>query len=89
MQQQTQSGFSRLSGDFNRGYTKAIQDIIEIVKYVQPDLKHHHTTLNAKKIEALLKCCLDNRGYLRDSIGNGFIRWNGVKNEFEYYIPKE
>lgn len=36
----------RLSGEFNREYTKAIQDVIEIFECIQSDLEHHHKRLN-------------------------------------------
>lgn len=71
-----------LSGDFNRGYTKAIQDITEIFEYIQPDLKHHKKNLTGKLSIQLLKCILDNREKIRDN-WLWFIRWNGVKNCFE------
>ena len=74
----------RLSGEYNRGYTKAIQDIQEVFKYIQSDLKHHHKTLTAKMSERLLDCCLKNRERLRESI-NGFIRFNSQKQDFEFY----
>lgn len=74
----------RLSGDFVRGYTKAIQDISEIVLYVQSDLKHHKKTLNAKTMDKLMKCCLINRENIREK-RNGFIRWNSQKNDFEWH----
>lgn len=76
----------RLSGEYNRGYTKAIQDIQEVFIYIQSDLKHHHKALTAKMSERLLKCCLENRERLRESI-NGFIRYNGQKQDFEFYEP--
>lgn len=44
----------RLSGDYIRGYTKAIQDMQEVFTYIQPDLKHHHKNLNGKLSLALL-----------------------------------
>lgn len=34
----------KLSGDFIRGYTKAIQDISEMFNYVNNDLKCHKKT---------------------------------------------
>lgn len=88
----TISGLPRLSGEFNRGYTRAIQDVIEIFNYIQPDLKHHHKNLNGKLSIELLNCILENRGQLRDSVFDlpnkrGFIRYNGQLNKFEYYQP--
>lgn len=74
----------RLSGDFNRGYTKAIQDVIEVFDYIQPDLKHHHKNLSAKVSVQLLNTILKERANIRDDF-DGFIRWNCVKNEFEWF----
>lgn len=37
--------FEKLSGDFIRGYTKALQDISEVFEYVNNDLKHHKKRL--------------------------------------------
>lgn len=84
----TISGFPRLSGEFNRGYTKAIQDILDIFDYIQPDLRAHHKTISSKTAKEILRCCLINREKLRESI-NGFVRYNGQKNSFEFYEPKE
>lgn len=84
----TISGLPRLSGDFNRGYTRAIQDIMEVFDYIQPDLKHHHKSLTAKTSKALLECCLQNRANIRDKIGSGFIRYNHLIPGFEYFIPE-
>ena len=69
----TNNGFSRLSGDFNKGYTKAIQDVIEVFAYVNDDLKYNHMRMNYNWAEKILKCCLENREKLRDN-WNGFIR---------------
>ena len=74
----------RLSGDYNRGYTKAITDIQEIFEYVKPDLKHHHKSMSFKIADDLLKTILENRMNIRDNM-NGFIRWNGNENTFEYF----
>lgn len=75
----------RLSGDYNRGYTKAIQDIAKVVKYIQEDLTFHKKRLTPKLTEELLDCCLHNRERLRESV-NGFIRYNS-KGYFEFYEP--
>ena len=74
----------RLSGDYIRGYTKAIQDMQEVFTYIQPDLKHHHKNLNGKLSLALLACCLSNREKLRER-RDGFIRFNGQSKEFEWH----
>lgn len=74
----------KLSGNYNRGYTKAIQDIQEVFQYIKSDLDHHHVKLTHKSAEKLLQCCLENREKIRDS-WNGFIRYNCKTKEFEFY----
>lgn len=74
----------RLSGDYNRGYTRAIQDIIEIFEYIQMDLEHHHKRMNQKLAIQLLNTILKERAKIRDFSG-GFIRFNGQLNGFEYF----
>lgn len=69
----TASGFERLSGDFNRGYTKAIQDVIKTFNCVNHDLQVNHMRMNYAWAEKILKCCLENREKLREN-RNGFIR---------------
>lgn len=67
------NGFSKLSRDFNQGYTRAIQDIIKVFAYANEDLKYNHMRMNYNWAEKILKCCLENREKLRDN-WNGFIR---------------
>lgn len=74
----------RLSGDYIRGYTKAIQDLQEVFTYIQPDLKGHHKNINNKLSLALLTCCLENREKLRER-WDGFIRFNGQTKTFEWF----
>lgn len=69
----TISGLPRLSGDFNKGYMKAIKDITDAFVYINEDLQHHKMRMNYKWAEKILKCCLENREKLRDD-WNGFIR---------------
>lgn len=78
----------KLSGDFIRGYTKAIQDISEVFEYVGNDLKYHKKRLNDKLAKELLKCVLENRENIREDT-NGFIRWNCVTNKFEWFKRSE
>lgn len=78
----------KLSGDFIRGYTKAIQDISEVFDYVNNDLKCHKKRLNDKLAKELLKCILENRENIRED-KNGFIRWNCVLNKFEWFKRSE
>lgn len=78
----------RLSGDFNRGYTKAILDTIKIFNSVESDLRHHHKALTHKLTLELLNCIMKNRDAIREG-RSGFIRYNHVKGEFEYYGKTE
>lgn len=74
----------RLSGDYNRGYTKAIMDIQDVFSYIESDLAVHGKRLNMKLAKELLNCILKNREGVRES-KRGFIRWNAVKNGFEFF----
>lgn len=69
----TISGLPRLSRDYNEGYRKAIQDIIEVFSFVNYDLKVNSIRMNYSWVEKILKCCLENREKLREN-RNGFIR---------------
>lgn len=85
------TGLPKLSMEYNVGYTNAIQDVIEIFGYIQPDLKYHHKNLNAKLSNALLQCILNNRIDIRDNRSRSdryvpFIRYTNDGN-FEYYKP--
>ncbi len=73
----------RLSGDFNRGYTKAIMDTMRIFNYIESDLRHHHKSLTHKKSLELLNCILRNREAIREG-RSGFIRCNS-EGDFEFY----
>ena len=88
----TISGFPRLSGEYVRGYTKAIKDIINVFQYVNNELKDNHIKMNYDWVEKILKCCLENREKIRDD-WNGFIRTNksenGKRNVVEWYDCKE
>ena len=82
----------RLSGEYNRGYTRAIMDLQSIFKYVETELAMRHKKLSSKLANELLECCLINREALRESemgCGEGFIRWNVQKNGFEFFDPKK
>ena len=82
------SGIERLSGDYNRGYTKAIQDVTEIMEYVGADLKSRRKGLTLKLTLQLMGCILENREYIRER-RDGFIRWSVVRNCFEWYFTKK
>lgn len=80
--------FDRLSPEYIRGYTKAIQDIQKVFDYIQEDLVFHKKRLNHKLAKELLQACLDNREKLRDD-WDGFIRYNHKIEAFEYYEPNK
>ena len=78
----------RLSGDYIRGYTKALLDFREIIRYVNCDLSYHKKRWNYTLFNKLLDCCIENRENLRETqsgLSDGFIRWNQNKNDFEYF----
>ena len=84
--------FEKLSGDYNRGYTRAILDLIQVFDYVNDDLNYHGRRLNYRLTKQLLQCCLTNREMLRENVYRTdreapFIRWNQQKNDFEVYYP--
>ena len=74
----------KLSGDFIRGYTKAIQDVAGVFEYVVPDLKYHGKRFNDKLAKELLQCILENREKIREN-RRGFIRWNCITDQFEWF----
>jgi hypothetical protein len=86
----TISGLPRLSGDYNRGYSKAIQDIIEVFDYMNDDLKARNMRMNYNWAEKILRCCLENREKMRDD-RNGFIRTEksegGKRDVVKWYEP--
>lgn len=81
------SGITRLSKEYNDGFRDALMIMSKNVDGLMIDLKHHHKRFTAKVFNEFVKCCLDNRLNLREH-EDGFIRWNGVTNEFEFYLPK-
>lgn len=78
----------RLSGDFNRGYTKAIRDIQGEFNGVQDDLMLHRKRFNYRLIARLLDLFLANRENFREDRA-GFIRWNTKKEDLEFFDPKK
>jgi hypothetical protein len=68
-----------------QGYTAAIQDAIEVVDYIQTDLKRHGRKQSAKTYCAILKCMLKGRVLLRES-STAFVRCNDrAKDGFEIW----
>ena len=68
-----------------QGYTAAIQDVIEVIEYIQTDLKRHGRKQNAKTYTAILKCMLKGRVLLRES-STAFVRCSDhAKDGFEIW----
>ena len=78
----------RLSGDYNRGYTKAIQDLLDVFGYIEDDIRHHKVRFTVNTATRLINTCLINRENLREN-RNGFIRYNGQKKDFEWYCKED
>ena len=78
----------RLSGEFNRGYTKAIQDMEDAFEVVQNDLNSRNKRLNFKLAFRIIDLFLKNRENFRED-RSGFIRWNTKLNDLEFYTPTE
>lgn len=83
----TFSGLPRLSREFNRGYSKAIIDIQETMKYIQRDLRAHKRNLNYKLCMDALQLFLENRENFREGM-DGFIRYNTKAKELEFFTPE-
>ena len=85
------NGFEKLSGEYNRAYTEAIQDIIEVFEIVNRDLAHNNMRMNYLWVQKILKCCLENREKLRED-RNGFIRTekseSGKRDIVRWYSPE-
>ena len=76
----------KINRDEIRGYTKALQNINEIIPSILQDLKSHNKRMTNKLLIELLHCLLKNRQYMRDDIG--FVRWVSQKEKFEWFIPE-
>ena len=83
----TLSGLPRLSGEFNRGYSKAIMDMQKEMKDIQRDLRDHKRNLNYKLCMDALQLFLENRENFREGM-NGFIRYNTKAKELEFFTPE-
>lgn len=86
------TGLPVLSGEYNRGYTAAIQKLISDYDSICIDMKMRKKRMTEKLTKQWLQCCLENRERLRETndadIYRGFIRWNVQKESFEYYDPR-
>ena len=55
------------------GYRSALQDVLEVIDYIQDDLKTHKRKQNAKTYKAIVECMMENRTVLREN-PKAFIR---------------
>lgn len=79
---------TKLSGDYNRGYTAALLKVKETLKTIPSDMKYHKIPFNKKSIIAMVKSMIDGRMELRDN-PDAFVRCNNsVEGGFEVYSPK-
>ena len=77
----------KLSGDYIRGYTKALQDMEQILPPVMADLKRCHRKLEGKHLHDFFRIVIEHRESLREE-WDGFIRFNNQKKELEWYVPE-
>lgn len=75
----------RLSGDFNRGYLRALLDLSETMPPLCDDLLRCRIPLRTKRIREMLGMYLKCREQLREQ--RGFLRWNVKEKEFEWFDP--
>lgn len=69
-----------------QGYTAALQDVIDTINLIQPDLKEHHRRQSYKTYHGILECMLKNRTILREN-PDAFVRCNDkVEGGYEVYI---
>lgn len=69
-----------------QGYTAALMDVLEVLDYIQRDMKFHKRKQNYKSYKAIVECMLENRAILREE-PRAFVRCNDkVKNGYEIYI---
>lgn len=80
--------WERLSGDYIRGYTKAIRDVEESVVSNLLALKVQKVKWSIKIIKELFECIMEHRAKIREK-KNGFVRWNVISKKFEWYECKE
>ena len=73
-----------LNGDWNQGYTQAIQDIQDALPPIVYDLKYHHKRFNAEWAKEFLIAFFEHRADLRAEYG--FLRYNSQLDKIEYYF---
>lgn len=70
-----------------QGYTAALQDVIETIEQIQPDLKRHSRKQNYKTYKGIVECMLENRTILRETT-DSFVRCTD-RNDTGYEIWRE
>jgi len=81
-------GFTKLSGDYNRGYTAALLRVKGMIESISFDMKYHKIPFNKKNIIAVVDKMIEGRMILRDN-PDAFVRCNNsVEGGFEVYSPK-
>lgn len=72
---------------YPKRYTKAILDISDTFRYVNQEFGWRKIRWNYKLIEQVMTLCLKHRHEIEDGLP-GFIRWNTISKELEWYIPE-
>ena len=70
-----------------QGYTAALQDVLKVIREIQPDLKYHKRKQNAKTYEGILQCMIENRTILRETT-DSVVRCTD-RNDTGYEIWRE
>lgn len=72
----------KISPEYIRGFTRAIQTIQEQFDTICMDLKYHKKRPTEKLIREFLQECLNSRTLLRD-FSDSFVRWNPKQNKMQ------
>lgn len=76
----------RLSGDYNRGYSRALLDLSDEAARVQEDCALARKRFGYPLMKQLLALFIQHRENFREG-GTGFIRLNRQSGRLEYYDP--
>lgn len=78
-------GMERIQWGYSDGYRQALLDVAEALDGVFDGMAHFHKRMTQKYAAKFMKCMIDNRMNLRERRDHGFIRYNGQKDDFEYF----
>lgn len=78
---------TNISSEYNRGYRRALQDVMELFESSEEALKVVGKHFTYSRANSLLKFMLENREKFREQ-DNPSIRWN-VKNDTFEFIEDE